>query len=126
MAMKETLDDLYRRGATERASGTTDRVILNAANVQAKRRRTYRQWRHVGIVLSVVVALWVLMWSSDRIDAARDNVRGHYAELTRPDAARDNVREHYAELTRPYLLSARLQTTTSEESVIDSLPGEAQ
>jgi hypothetical protein len=102
MAMKETLDELYRRTATQRPSSAVDNAILNAANVQAKRWRTYRQWRQVGFASSAALALWILISSS------------HHA-----DSTRDKVREHYAALTRAYLLAAKLQTTISEEAALD-------
>jgi hypothetical protein len=99
--MKETLDELYRRDATQRSSGAIDEAILSAANVQAKRWRTHRQWRQVGLALSIAVAVWIVISSSHHIQTARENVR-----------------EHYAELTHAYLLTARLQTTVSEESAL--------
>lgn len=100
--MKETLDELYRRTATQRPSGAMDDAILNAANVQAKRWRMQRQWRQGGFAFSAALALWIMISSSQHSESARDNVR-----------------EHYAALTHAYLLAAKLQTTISEESALD-------
>ena len=101
--MKQTLDELYRRTAVQRSPRAIDTVILTAATVQARQSRARRQWRQIAVALSVVAAASILLLSSHPIGSPRDKVSAHYGELT-----------------RRYLFTTPLQTTTSEEAVLNS------
>ena len=101
--MNESIDHLYRRGATERANGETERRIFSAARAHARAIRVRRRLG-IGVAAAAAVALFTVGIAMRRAETG----------------ANDALRAHYQSVARPYLLVLKLQPATGDALTNDA------